>query len=321
MNHTVLIDQFFRTQGCRVVIEWNCFQTPYCSRQGWPLRLPEVDWKHTDFAVLVFQDFVTVHDSICRELAQVEQHYGDRAQQVIVLHWPHALSRHYQGAMHLVEFNVHEYCILNNLRSCSHQWQQVYNTQRDHAWQCLNGRKCDHRLWVTQHLDQHWHNGTLSLGNTIPLSSYPYSTYRGTSNEDNWMRLLSVYGRHRFNIVTETQYHQTPGIVTEKTFFAILAAQIPIVIGYAGIVSDCEAMGFDMFTDIVDVSYDNLPNELRWQAALDRNREQVLNFVPNTDVAARLQRQAEWLLTDWPDQHLQHALQQLAQIVKVAGCR
>ena len=319
MDHTILIDNFLRDKGCRVVYEWNCFQPPYDTAQGWPLRLPAVDWQCTDFAVLIFQDFVTMHGGICLELAQVEQWYGDRADQVIVIHWPHALSRYYRGPVRLVEFNVHEYQILDNLTSCQQQWQQVWHGPRDRAWQCLNGRKCDHRVRVVQHLERHWNNGTVSLGDVVPLTKYPYSTYRGTSNEDNWLRLLPLYGQHHVNIVTETQYNQQPGIITEKTIFALLAAQIPIVIGYRGIVQDCQELGFDMFTDIVDVSYDHLSDSCRWQAALDLNRDWINKYQPTAEISQRLLTQAKWLLAEWPHQHLEHALSQIHKIVKARG--
>ena len=319
MDHTVLIDKFFRDEGCRVVYEWNCFQPPYDAAQGWPLRLPEVDWSCNDFVVLMFQDFVTMHQGMCLELARVEQAYGSHAHRLIVLHWPHALSRFYHAPVRLVEFNVHEYMILNNLRSCQQQWQQVWHAHRDRAWQCLNGRKCDHRLRVVQHLEQHWNNGTVSLGDVVALTGYPYSTYRGTSNEDNWMRLLPVYGQHHVNIVTETQYDQRPGIITEKTIFALLAAQIPIVIGYSGIVQDCQDLGFDMFTDIVDVSYDQLPDDLRWRSALDKNQNIVANYRSTISVKQRLIDQARWLINDWPDMQIKRTLQQLTLVITQAS--
>jgi hypothetical protein len=320
MHHTVLIDQFFRDRDLRVHIEWNCFQPPYDHVQGWPLRLPVVDWTCTDYVVVVFQDFVTMRDGHCLELDQVEQAYDRHADRVIVLHWPHTLSAYYQGPLQLVEFNVHEYMILNNLSQCVDQWHQIWSMPRHRSWQCLNGRKCEHRLRVVQHLEQHWHHGTVCLGDTVPLADYPYSTYRGTSNEDNWLRLLPVYGQNRFNIVTETQYDRPPGIITEKTIFAMLAAQIPIVIGYQGIVQDCVALGFDMFTDVVDVTYDHLPNDQRWRAALDLNQHRVLDYVATEDIQQRLLKQAQWLLYQWPAQHIQTALDQIQRIT-TPDCR
>ena len=319
MDHTILIDRFLRELDIRAVIEWNTFQPPYHESTGWPLRLPKVDWQQCDFLLLFFQDFVTMRDGVCVELQQVEQAYGDRADRVIVVHWPHALGRFYHGAVNLVEFDVHEYAILQNLERDVDSWRQVWNTQRDGGWQCLNGRRCAHRLHVVQHLQQHWQSGTVSYGDVITLDQWPYSTYRGTSNEDNWRRLLPIYARHDFNIVTETQYEQRPGIITEKTFFALLAAQIPIVIGYQGIVADCEAMGFDMFTDIVDVGYDLEPNATRWQSALDLNRDTVMSYRPTGATRDRLQQQAAWLLHEWPRQHFRQLLDQLERVFKARG--
>lgn len=314
MDHTLLIEQRLQQQGCKTKVEWNCFQPPYDPERGWPLRLPDVDWHQTDWLILMFQDFVTMQNGACLELHGVEQRYGKHAHRVIVLHWPYDLHRYYSGPIQLVHFNVHEYMILHNLRTRMADWQQVWNMSRHRAWQCLNGRKCPHRLLVAQHLEQTWQSGTLALGDIVPLPQYPYSTYRGTSNEDNWLRLLPIYGTHRFNIVTETQYDQRPGIITEKTFFALLAAQIPIVIGYPGMVQDCMAMGFDMFTDIIDVSYDDLPDSERWQAALDLNRDTVRAEPITPDVDRRLLAQAEWLVMQWPEQHITACLDRLRSI-------
>lgn len=315
MDHTILIDRFLRDLDIRAVIEWNTFQPPYHGSTGWPLRLPKVDWQQCDFLLLFFQDFVTMRDGVCVELQQVEQTYGDHADRVIVVHWPHALHRFHHGAVNLVEFNVHEYAILHNLRQSLDSWRQVWHSQRG-GWQCLNGRRCPHRLHVVQHLQRHWNSGTVSYGDVVALPGYPYSTYRGTSNEENWARLLPIYSRHDFNIVTETQYEQRPGIITEKTFFALLAAQIPIVIGYQGIVADCESMGFDMFTDIVDVGYDSEDNQTRWQSALDRNHDIVQNYHASNNIRKRLHQQAEWLLHEWPAMHYQKLCDQLSAIFK-----
>ena len=123
------------------------------------------------------------------------------------------------------------------------------------AWQCLNGRMCTHRRRAVDIL-QHWPNGMLSYGNEIPLPEWAYSTYRGTENDDNFIRLADVYGSCAVNIVTETEYNTTPGIISEKTLMAFAAQQIPIVIGHSNAVQHCKELGFDMFDDLVDTSYD-----------------------------------------------------------------
>lgn len=279
------------------------------------MRLPDVIWDQTDWLVIVFQDFVTMREGRCLELDRLEEFYGDRCSQIIVLHWPHDLESHHDGLCHLIPFNTHEYNILKNLAKNSEWWQHIWQAENRSGWQCLNGCNRKHREHVVRYLEQHWCGGTLSWGDKICLPDWPYCTIKGTSNELNWLRLLPVYQRHQFNIVTETQYDQVPGIVTEKTFYAMLAAQIPIVIGYQGIVKDCESMGFDMFTDIVDISYDSLPNHERWKAALDLNHDVVMRYKESIPVQRRLLEQARWLLETWPDQHAQRAMNRLSTVL------
>jgi hypothetical protein len=147
---------------------------------------------------------------------------------------------------------------------------------------------------------QNWSNGMLSYNDRIPLSEWAYSTYPGTENEDNFIRLINVYGSCSVNIVTETQYDSAPGIITEKTIMAILAEQIPIVIGYPGIVADCKELGFDMFDDVVDTSYDQLPNEIRAEQAILRNQDLIQGHIDLSPYQKRLRAQREFLLNDYP---------------------
>jgi hypothetical protein len=102
--------------------------------------------------------------------------------------------------------------------------------------------------------------------------------------------------------VTETQYDRAPGIVSEKTLQAMIACQIPIVIGHQGIVRDCVELGFDMFDDIVDTSYDSLPNETRVEKALLLNKDVILGRAPiPLNLTQRLQQQRNYVLNTYPD--------------------
>ena len=226
------------------------------------------------------------------------EYYGDRANQIVVMHWPHAMHRYYQGPLNLIEFDLHEYNILKNLHRRWPEWQHMFDRPHTHAWQCLNGRMCPHRYQVKEIL-QHWSNGMLSYHDQISLPEWAYSTYRGTENEDNFIRLINVYGSCSVNIVTETQYDSAPGIITEKTIMAMLAEQIPIVIGYPGIVADCKQLGFDMFDDVVDTSYDQLPNEIRAEQAILRNQDLIQGRIDLTPYRERLRAQREFLLDDY----------------------
>ena len=87
-----------------------------------------------------------------------------------------------------------------------------------------------------------------------------------------------------------------------------------------------------MFTDIIDTSYDFLPDDQRWQAALDLNQSAVMNFNINPNVKKRvrdkfeqvqqrLQHQSEWLLDKWPAQHARNMQVRLQRIIALRDRR
>ena len=295
MDHTVFFDAQCRDRGIRLVAEYNCYDPPYDPVVGWPLKLPDVEFDDRTLVLLHLQDFVTVTDNGILELDRIQQHYGDRSDRVIVTHWPHALYRHYTGALNLIEFNSHEYNLVRNIQKDWSRFAWITDQKRIYRWQCLNGRRCPHRLRAVQVL-QDLTGGVISYGDVMPLDQWNYSTYRGTENEENYHRLGRIYGRADVNIVTETQYDRAPGIITEKTLLALLSEQIPLVIGYPGIVRDCMELGFDMFDDVVDVSYDSMPNGVRVEQAIQRNLTLLKGEVDLEPYRERLRLQRRSLL-------------------------
>jgi hypothetical protein len=72
------------------------------------------------------------------------------------------------------------------------------------------------------------------------------------------------------------------------------------VIGYPGIVADCKELGFDMFDDLVDISYDQLPNDKRAIKALEFNQNLIQGHIDLSPYRQRLQDQRKFLLDDYP---------------------
>ena len=294
------------------VYQWNTLQPQY-TEQGWPLKLPDINWTDRTRLVLHFQDRITPSATGCRELETIERRYGSRASQVIVIFYSHGLNRVYKGPVQLVEFSTHNWLTVTDLITVKDRWQGAFDQPKTQAWQCLNGRICDHRKQVASLL-RYWPQGTLSLGNEIALPQWSYSTYRGTENYDNFVRLLSVYGQHRVNIVTETDYVARPGVISEKTLYAFVAKQIPIVIAYPGAVQDCRDMGFDMLDDLVDHSYDWMPNERRVQSALDLNRHLILGEVDVEPWQSRMQSNHNYVFTGFVQWMTDQARSDLARV-------
>jgi len=271
---------------------------PYDADNGWSLDLPDIVFQKNTVLLLALPDFVTVKEGKILELEKIEQYYKEFTRQIVILHWPHALHRYYQGALNFLEFNIHSHQILENLNERRSEWQHLMHDKRSNAWQCLNGRFCWHRQHVVDIL-RSWPNGTLSWNREIPLEQSPYDSYK-FDNEDNFIRLANIYGSHAVNIVTETQYDSAPGIITEKTLMALLAGQVPIVIGYPGIVADCKELGYDMFDDVVNTSYDFMPNDVRARMALELNKDLIQGRVNLEPYRDRLRAQSEFILNEYP---------------------
>jgi hypothetical protein len=294
MDYSALFAQQLTNKGVSFTPVYHCFESARSLHTGWSLRLPDFD---TDILLLHFQDLVNIRDGRVLELEQIEQRYGSRADRVIVTYWNHGLDRIYTGPVRLVEFSNHNYDLVNQLYQRWPEWQHIVGQPRTQAWQCLNGRMCDHRNRVVQILKD-WPGGTLSYHDRIPLPMYDYTEYT-YNNVDNFINLDYVYSAAAVNVVTETEYNTAPGIISEKTLLAMAAEQIPVVIGHAGIVKHCEELGFDMFTDLVDTSYDSLRNDVRAEQAILLNQDLIQGRIDLAPYRERLSAQREFLLDDY----------------------
>jgi hypothetical protein len=298
MRYDFLFRNTLEEFGFEPEIVYNCYNPVYNSETGWPLKLPEFNPTPKSLLLLHFQDFFTNRNGRVIELDVVAQHYGPHANQVLITYWNHGLT--YNGPVNVIEFSNHNYDLARALHNRWNEWNHITKMPKTKAWQCLNGRMCLHRRRAVDVL-QSWPNGVLSYGNEIALPEWAYSTYRGAENDDNFIRLAEVYGSCAVNIVTETEYNTAPGIISEKTLLAFAAQQIPVIIGHQGIVQHCKELGFDMFDDVVDISYDTLPNQVRVEQALHRNQDLILGNIDLAPYQDRLIRQQQFLLHQYPD--------------------
>lgn len=264
---------------------------------GWPVIFPRNhQWTNESMFVLRFYDRLCTEWTL-DELRQVEQFAENNFDKIVVLHWELDLSSMYYGDLQLIHFPSHSYDMLWKIQRTRSQWQDQLLKPRRHRWQCLNGRIAQHRRDVLELLDHQ--DGIVSLGDEIPLTVRTYSEYAEDTNDANWLHLLPVYSDCDINIVTETAY-ESLGIVSEKTLMSLLALQVPIVIGHRGIVRECRQLGFDMFEDIVDTSYDDLPNDSRLFEAISRNQRLLEQGIDRSALMPRLLKNQQYVLDQWP---------------------
>jgi hypothetical protein len=84
-----------------------------------------------------------------------------------------------------------------------------------------------------------------------------------------------VYDKTLINLVTETYYFKKYNItsemfITEKTWKVFTAKQIPVIIGPRGILKIVRDLGFDVFDDLIDNSYDSEPDSTRLFSAIEQ---------------------------------------------------
>jgi len=108
--------------------------------------------------------------------------------------------------------------------------------------------------------------------NSLPQvdSLYNLSSFNNATNFDILLRPL--YQNYFVEIISETSFNQPHFGASEKFLNSVFGYNFPIMIGGQGVVKWLGDMGFDMFHDIIDHSYDNIQNPLdRLCTAIDAN--------------------------------------------------
>ena len=115
-------------------------------------------------------------------------------------------------------------------------------------------------------------------------AEYVYS--KTHNNSHNFIaNLLPVYKNTAVEIITETTAAEGTAHLTEKYVNCVFGKCFPIIIGTFKNVELYRSMGYDMFDDIIDHSYDYEPNPFyRMKMAIDANIE----IISDRDLAISL---------------------------------
>lgn len=267
----------------------------------WNLNLPNIS--DVEGIVLHTQDNLNVTDNgIFTELIEIENFYSDKnIKNIIVVHWNHGLDKLYEGPLKLIELPTHSFDFIQNYKRRFNEWKDVENKTFENNFMCLNGYPRKHRTFVFDYLNNLNIKSLVSISNKV--SNIPkalrYSNYT-FDNTQNFINLMPLYKSTAVNVVTETLYFESCGIITEKTLQAFGAMQLPIIIGHKGAVTNIKEYGFDMFDDILDNSYDSMDNDIRWKCALQLNEHVLLNNFDYKNIKKRLKKNQEHLLNVYP---------------------
>lgn len=140
------------------------------------------------------------------------------------------------------------------------------------------------------------------IGNeTVMQQGFRSGSYLNAENYQ-WLLQKTVFEPTAVSLITEPAYYEHETIVTEKTIMAIYGGTVPVWVGGWRIADYMRDLGFDVFDDVVDHSYQRLsdPAQRCRRAVLDN---QHLLQDPVTVDLVRLQHNLDLLQSNpWLDQ-------------------
>ena len=108
-------------------------------------------------------------------------------------------------------------------------------------------------------------SGFCKLMSSNSLLSDDKDIYGSATNDNvsNFETKLIPYYQNTFvELITETSYTETAYLLTEKTLNSIYGCNFPILLCGCGSVELLRKIGFDVFDDIIDHSYDTIQNPI-----------------------------------------------------------
>lgn len=101
---------------------------------------------------------------------------------------------------------------------------------------------------------------------------------KNLNNPNNFNNnLINLYANSFVEIISETWYCEPYIFLTEKFQNSVYGRNFPIIIASVGYVENLRKIGFDVFDDIIDHSYDTIKNPIdRMQSAIIKNKHLFL---------------------------------------------
>lgn len=169
--------------------------------------------------------------------------------------------------------------------------------KKDKLYTCLNNNHQHHRSILVDALvkdnlvDYGYVSNLKGGGEDIKIPVYGYDDmFRYTNHQikiknDNILDRFTIKGKLSntyIDVVTETSHELLP-FMTEKSVKPFYSLQLPIILGYTGIIKDLRDIGFDVFDDIIDHSYDTFDYLL----GVDVNTDDKLYHRLNNELIVR----------------------------------
>jgi len=253
---------------------------------GWDISVPQRPWE-CDFDNPNYHLIVNLQDMLTGdELIRLNKHFVDNGfplHRITVLVW----ARHIQNSLpntriNVINFSSHQYETWCSYKDSEDVLRDAFNfNKKDFKYNFVCPQRIykPHRAALYSVLNRFSGHGNISLqskGHELRYPSLSFDDYNEQYN--NLINLLAMkqnYNTALFAIVSESQYEQQYGIITEKTLNAIVAGMPFLVVGHCGALADITDYGFVSFPRMFDETYDSLDNRVRMKDLIESNNSYI----------------------------------------------
>ena len=255
---------------------------------GWDVHVPRnitfCDFENPEYRLIInLQDMLTDFHKDSKwpsELVKLEQHFKKNnfpLEKIIVIVWPLGIKKDWpKDSFHLIEFSSHQYetwCSYKNAEDVLREAFSPEHKDFEFNFVCPQRIYKPHRAALQNSLDDRL--GNISLQTKGIELKYPNLTVQEYDDTyDNLANLRAMrknYNTALFTIVSESQYKEEYGIISEKTFNAIVAGHPFLMCAHRLALENIRHYGFQTYNYIFDEMYDELDNVVRMKDMININ--------------------------------------------------
>ena len=254
---------------------------------GWDVNVPrtveDCNFEDPEYRLIInLQDMLTRYNDhkVPGELTKMDQHFRKNnfpMDRIIVLLWPLGLAKVWPtDSFRLIEFSSHQYETWCTYKKAEDVLREAFGREHkdfEYNFVCPQRIYKPHRAALHSKLDKKIGNVSLQTkGHELAYPSLSVEDYDNTyDNLSNLLAMRKNYNTALFTIVSESQYTEEFGIITEKTFNAIVAGHPFMLCAHRFALENIQHYGFQTYNYVFDEVYDELDNTERMQDMVDSN--------------------------------------------------
>lgn len=253
---------------------------------GWAIDIPHgPDYYFTDDH---FHLFVNLQDMLTgRELLRLHDYFAALdfpMNRITVLCWPRNIQKILPpDSFNVITFSSHQYETWCTYKSAEDVLREEFGADRkrfEYNFVCPQRIYKPHRAALHSTIGRYPHGNTSlqSKGVELRYPSLSFADYDLTyDNLSNLLAMKENYNTALFSIVSESQYREKYGIITEKTFNSIVAGMPFLLCSHRFGIQDVTEYGFVTYPHFFDEHYDGIDNQVRIKFMLELNQKLIKN--------------------------------------------